>query len=282
MTLTEEVELATVTVTPVAEGVSLTPSRSYGYENTIIELNLNASMKDPDAAKSTQADSSTETTTIVITGLGEHAEFYVGGTGSWSSLYTQTTWDPSTGSYTITGLSQDQLNSLGFKQAISAITDQNTSKAGTQIRVELYTQEDEPSVAPSASTFADVDLTLWAQYATNTHDVLLWTGEKINGYAGNDTVQLRFGENLTGAELSAKLKNIEVIDLGVAGANEITGLTAADVFKMTDANNRLSILGDAEDHVNLGAGWTQNNNVYTATHSGQEITLTIGANIVID
>ena len=42
-----------------------------------------------------------------------------------------------------------------------------------------------------------------------------------------------------------------------SGANQITGLTMQDVLDMTDENNALKILGDANDKVNLDSNWTQ-------------------------
>ena len=98
-----------------------------------------------------------------------------------------------------------------------------------------------------------------AQKATTGNDTLLYTASSINAGAGTDTIQLRSGETVSGATLAENLKNVEVLDLSVNGANNITSLTASHVLTMTDAAHTLKINGTAEDTVELGLGWTQCN-----------------------
>lgn len=110
--------------------------------------------------------------------------------------------------------------------------------------------------------------------ATTKDDDLIWSGEAINGRAGTDTVHLRYGEELTGKELADKLSNIEVLDLGVDGANKITDLTAKQVKKIIGAGDILTIKGSEADSVSLSGDWIDHGNgSYTGTVNGHDVTL---------
>ena len=101
-------------------------------------------------------------------------------------------------------------------------------------------------------------LNVFDQLATAGADTLIWTGATINGRGGKDTVQLRYGEDLTGAELAEQLSNIEVIDLSIAGANAITGLTAGHVGDIVSADDdTLVISGGADDSLELSGVWVE-------------------------
>ncbi|MFD1007728.1 immunoglobulin-like domain-containing protein [Oceanisphaera ostreae] len=258
--LTESTAIANVVIDAKADGLVINPTRAFGKEGDVIALNLNAAMNDPDPATSTQPDDSTETTSLILTGLGEHAEFFIKGVHLDTSESTgrTVTYDVSNQSYTITGLSQDDLNALGFKQAKSALVDQDLDKSGLQIGVEAWTVESSNADSTKVtSEKATIDLNISNQLAGTGDDTLIWTGQAINGRGGEDTIQLRFGESLSGTQLSDQLKNIEVIDMQGSGANTITGLTVADVIGMTDSDNVLKIFGDSEDEITLGKEWTK-------------------------
>jgi hypothetical protein len=245
-------------------------------------------------------DTSQETTTLQLTGLGDHASFYIGTTqihgtsGSHSVSY-----DAGTDTWTIIGLTQNDLDGLGFKQARAAMTDQDTGATGVQIGVKAWTV-DGTSVSDSVDT--TITTRISPQLSTSSNDTLIWTGNSINGLGGNDTIQLRFGEDLDGSALRTNLKNIEVLDLSIGGANSITNLTAKDVLDMTDSRNTLRINGTAEDEVTLGtwdpnaavdddevvwstgttgAGSQAGYTVYTATIGSQLVTLEVNS-IIID
>lgn len=108
----------------------------------------------------------------------------------------------------------------------------------------------------------------------------------------DDTIQLRFGESVSGSDLAKELDNIEVIDLGVQGANSITSLTVADVLEMTDSRNTLRIDGDNADSVDLneaiwgagtaGADSNAGYTVYTVVTGNQAVTLEIQNGINIE
>ncbi|TBU96311.1 hypothetical protein DNK44_03920, partial [Pseudomonas dryadis] len=248
-----------LSVTPVADGISLTPTPSFGKEGEIIQLNLNAEIKDLRQAGST--DASTESATLQLKGLGEHAAFYLDAV--LIDMQSRVSYDADEDVYTIDGLSPDDIDRLGFVQALSDI--------GT-LEVRARTVESAAPDAPSAwSDWSAITTNINAQYGTTGNDRLLWTGAAINGRGtgDTDTIQLRYGESLAGSELAARLDNIEVIDLSIGGANAITGLSIQDVLDITDARNTLRILGDSEDSLSLGSGWElTGNNAGYAVYSG--------------
>ncbi|HET6537282.1 MAG TPA: Ig-like domain-containing protein [Sphingopyxis sp.] len=248
----ESFDLGSLTITPVANGISINPTISFGNEGQVIALNINASMADAAVAESTAPDGSTETTTLEITGLGEFAAFYDG-----EELLENVSYNKATDTYTITGLSQAQLDKLGFVQAAGSIKDQDDDTAGTQISIKAWTVESDGG-AESNAVESDMTVSIAPQLATSGDDVLIWTGAAINGRGGIDMVALRYGESVSNVDLAGKLRNIEGIDLSVGGANSITGgLTLADVLKITGkSNGTLTIDGDGDDSVVLSNEWT--------------------------
>ena len=59
----------------------------------------------------------------------------------------------------------------------------------------------------------------------------------------------------------SRTRSLERIDIGGAGNNTLT-LSVRDVLNLSEESNELLVLGDADDVVNRGAGWT------TATAGG--------------
>ncbi|MEQ1078163.1 DUF5801 repeats-in-toxin domain-containing protein, partial [Acinetobacter johnsonii] len=280
--LTETKAIGDLVVNAVANGVDIKATLTFGKENEIIPLNLNASMHDPKVSEVAN-DSSTETMTIQLTGLGQYASFYIDGVQISSSQITVSGTGSST-TYTITGLTQSNIDKLGFKQAKAALTDQDSATTGTQIGVEAWTVESGAGNSASAPVSTNITVNMTAQQATIGNDTLLYTASSINAGAGTDTIQLRSGETVSGATLAANLKNVEVLDLSVNGANNITSLTASHVLTMTDAAHTLKINGTAEDTVELGLDWspgaTNNGYVtYTSTVSGTAVTLLVSENV---
>ena len=107
----------------------------------------------------------------------------------------------------------------------------------------------------STATTGKVNINISATTPTSGNDLFLWDGTAINGFGGEDTVQLRFDDNLGTTDFS-KMENIEIIDMSgkASGNNSITGLTPEDVFNMTDDDNLLKIIADKSDTVDFYAG----------------------------
>jgi VCBS repeat-containing protein len=269
-TRVDTLELDDVTVMPVANGITLDPTNSFGTEGTIIPLNLNAAMVDSEEAVVVAApDESVETTTLQVQGLGAHAAFYIGA----ELVTSHVSYDAGKDTYTLTGLSQSALDNLGFVQAKAAVTDQATATSGVQVKVTAYTMD---GTEMSTSTSDTVTLNLSTQLSTSGNDDLIWTGEALDGRGGADTVNLRLGENLTGDELAAKLANIETLDLGIDGVNGITDLSPENVEAITDNTNALTITKTTADSLSLSGGWTDNGDgSFTGTVSGEDVTLTV-------
>ncbi|NYT25604.1 cadherin-like domain-containing protein, partial [Alcaligenaceae bacterium] len=293
--LVQTFDLEPVVVKPVANGIVITPTSAFGPENSVISLNLNAAMQDMVSAGS--GDENTETATLRITGLGEHASFYIQGALIHQHETIQIT---SSGSgqatvYTISGLQQEQLDKLGFKQARASLVDQSEDDGGLQIKVEGWTVErDAVTGQPVGDSSGNPDegfitLSVSGQLGTTGNDTLIWTGEPIDGRSGSDTVQMRYGENLTGAQLAANLRNIEAIDMGIAGANAITGLTPEQLKAIAGSGSSLTISGSAGDSLSLSGPWVDNGNgTYTGTIPGGSggadtvVTLTVSGGVAVD
>ena len=273
----DTVPLETVTVTAIANGLTIDPTISFGTEGRIIDLNLNAAMIDDAAASAAVADGSIETTTLQITGLGEYAAFYVG-----TTLINAVSYDAVHDVYTITGLSQDDLDDLGFVQAASALTDQDAGSAGTQVAVTAWTVES-ANGAESAHVSDTLTVAVTPVLATTGNDGFLWSGQAIDGKAGTDTVALRAGEDVSHTSLATLLKNVEVIDLSAPGENSITGgLSINDVVKITGSSSgTLTINGDADDKVELSSAseWSTSG---TITDGHVAYISTSGATLLID
>ncbi|TGD65744.1 hypothetical protein EYC08_07675 [Tabrizicola sp. WMC-M-20] len=267
----QSIPLGSVTVNPVANGLTLDATNAFGIEGKINPLNLNASMVDAhDTSVVGAPDASQETATLEITGLGQFAAFYNGNTLRTNGV----SYDADSDTYTLTGLSQPELDNLGFVQAIAAI-----NNGPVQVRAWTVDGSD-----VSAAVDGILVLNLTAQLGTTGADRLIWTGELINAGAGVDTIHIRYGENLTGATLGANLRNIEVLDLLIAGANSISDLTPDQVKQMIGAGSNLTIRGSVEDLVTLSGDWSNTGDgVYTGVPvGGTTVTLTIEGGIATE
>ena len=231
-----------LTVTAVANGVTLSPTASLGNEGDIIELNLNPSMVDLiDVGNN---DSSVETVTLQFNGLGEYAEFFVDGLSISTGDATNVSYDASTETYTITGLTENQVTELGVLQ--SAL------EFGT-VQIRAQTVETDGGDTSDWTEFKNITINITKQLATSEDNSLLYDGNVINGLAGDDTINLRFGENLDfDGEANGLLTNIEVINLGDTDYDHrLDNLSLTDVQAMTDVDNILTIEGDSGDSVTL-------------------------------
>jgi T1SS-143 domain-containing protein len=281
----EDRQFFDLVVDPVADGITLAPNPSFGTEGEIITFNFNADFID--ARQEGDTDASVEAATLEIRGLGEHTAFYIGNT-----LIDAGQISYSDGVWTITGLSRGDLGNLGFVQAADEIDGTLQIRGRTQeyeVDGEGSANLNEPVGEPSDwSNWETIQTTINEQFATGGNDTLLWTGSLIDGRGGDDTIQLRYAETLSGEELADNLRNIEVIDMTGRGADRITSLSIEDVLNMTDSRNTLRISGDAEDSVQLelDGGWSTGETnagyiTYTGMHNGNTVTLEV-QNTLID
>ena len=241
-----------VTVNGVADGISITPTLSFGTEGQVVALNLNSSMPDGDGS---------ELATITIKGLGAFAAFH-DGDGLLSATY-----NTGTDTYTISHLTNTQVTNLGMVQ-----------KDGSYDLLITAQTTDSPGGDTSALVSGTMHVDISAVVPTSGNDNLLFDGASLNGLGGVDTIQFRLGENLGAADYS-KLDNIERLDLMPVGQNHsLTDLRIQDVLDMTDSGKSLTILGDAGDSVSLkngaGADWTLSG---TTTDSGHSYNIYVNA-----
>ena len=268
-------------VNPVANGIEMNPTLSFGDAGELIALNLNASMKDPIAATGAIGDTHTERTELKLTGFpsGEKVQFFIGTEVGNGTLDGRVTYDSGSNEYTIRDLTQAELDSLQFVHG----TTSGPEPIG--ITAKTYEVDDSGNRVSdfSAEATSTVNINISPAVATSGNDVFLWDGSAINGFGGEDTVQLRFGDDLGSTDF-AKLENIEVIDMSGAasGANSIASLRPEDVLEMTDENNALTIMRDSNDTVNVDASWGAGNTSgntttysYTDPDSGIKINLEV-------
>ncbi len=267
-------------VAPQADGLTLNPTLSFGVAGDRIALNLNVHMKDPRPAAGAGDDAHTERTTLELRDFPDAQKvlFYTGA----ADLIADGRATYESGKWTITGLTQEELDNLQFMHG--------STTGSPEIIINAWTYEvdaDGNQVGDlSAPATGAMEINVDATLPTAGADLFLWEGSPIDGLGGSDTVQLRFGDNL-GSGAFSQLSNIEVIDMsGVAsGVNTIAALSVEDVFNMTDDNNLLKLLGDAEDSVTLGAGWGTGEvngdlTIYTATHGGTEVKVEVQTTLI--
>jgi hypothetical protein len=199
-------------VAPKADGFETdTPvvEQSFGREGDIIALNLNLAMKDRQSAGA--GDSSQESVTLTLTGLGEHASFYVG-----TTLHSAS-YDKESDTYTLSGLNQNDLDHLGFIQAKDALTDQNSGAAGLQIGFTAHTVDGSDVSHTISGSF---DLTLSSQSGAGVvlDDSSSNHGNLIGG-SGNDILLGGAGDDiLRGGTGNDRLEGGSGNDVLIGGA----------------------------------------------------------------
>ncbi|NLB83735.1 MAG: hypothetical protein GX791_05765, partial [Synergistaceae bacterium] len=215
-----------LTITPVADGITLNPTLSFGTEGQGVHLNLNSSMLDTDGS---------ETVTLTLKGLGDHAAFSAGSGSAFTTLY-----NADTDTYTLSGIEHDHIDKLSVIQ---------TAGTYSNVQVEAWTIDGSDESNHVSDTFK---LDIAEKIPTAEDDILLYkTGGSFDGREGIDTLLLRPGEDIDFAT-DPLIRNMEIIDLDNTGANHvISNLTVQDVLNITDENNDLKILGNSWDTVNL-------------------------------
>jgi VCBS repeat-containing protein len=252
-------------ITGVADGISaLTPSLSFGDEGDLVPLNLNATLEDADGS---------ETVNLTIQGAGEFAAFYDGSDNLLGADY-----DEGTDTYSISGLSVDDVNDLSILQTARE----------ESITVNMKTVEND-NVDTSGTESATFELDINPVDTTSGDDVILFDDTRsYDGQEGSDTLQLRLGDDLDFGN-DPDLLNIEVLDLETSGGDhEVSNIALQDVLDITDGDNELFITGDSGDTVSLLEGtesnvndqWSQNGTVTVTDFNGtgEDITFDIYVN----
>jgi hypothetical protein len=226
-----------ITVNPLADGLTITPDNSFGFEGEHVALNFNASMLDSDGS---------ETATIALTGLGGSASFFAGATHTpISAVYVA-----GTDTYTLSGITSTEIDNLYFTLG---------SPLTGNVDVTAYTVETSNSNISSTVT-GSFNVNISALSGTSGPDTFEYDGtSSFDGLDGNDTITMRFDESINFDTNNPVIRNIESIDLRGSGDNSIQHLSVQDVIDVTDSNNYLTIFGDSNDSVNIidDGNWTQ-------------------------
>ena len=257
-------------VTPVANGFELlNPVLSFGNDGYVTDvtgsptanqrpanrilLSLNAGMYDLDGS---------ETVTISFTGIGDHASFYKSDGSILSSTVSPVdpyvSYNSGSDTYTLYHIpvydsspsNRFDVNNLYLVQSAGYVPG---------VQVSAWTVESANGDISSPAATGSFDLNIAAYEPTTGHDTLLYDGTTLparsyDGLAGDDTLVLRKGEDIAFDDpTTARLRNIENIDLSVTGINAVSSLEASDVLAVTDARDALYILGSTGDSVELGS-----------------------------
>ncbi|MDY0117188.1 MAG: hypothetical protein RBR59_06405, partial [Sulfurimonadaceae bacterium] len=214
----------TGTITPVADGVTIDPTKTFGDAFSWIDLKLNANMKDVDGS---------EVMNLELGGLGKNAQFRLEG----NLIDVDATYNTTTSKWELKGITYDQINNVQF----------TNDKSGTVTVTATTSEVDKDGNVIKVN---EVDLTSAATVQT-TFELKL--ADTIGDFKLDAGVSLDF-DNL-GAITT--LKGINTIDLSAAGANNLLNLTLEDVLAMSDNLGEITIKGKAEDTVTLkvGNGW---------------------------
>ncbi|MGJ0320459.1 Calx-beta domain-containing protein [Aliarcobacter cryaerophilus] len=215
-------------ITPVADGVTIDPTLTFGKAFEWVDLKLNANMKDVDGS---------ETMSLELSGLGANAQFRINGTDTLGS--TQAVWDNATNKWTISGIKYDQINNIQF----------TNDKTVNSVGVKAWTVENDKNGIPLTGDNAYKSAEVTKDFKLDIKDV-------------GGILSLEKDINLDFSKLdNSSLKGINEIDLGIAGENKIENLKLEDVLKLTNNSGELIIKGDNNDKVSLkneaGKTWSK-------------------------
>jgi hypothetical protein len=241
-------------VAPVADAVNpafFQPTKTFNKSsdpgNAHIPLNLNLILDDQDGS---------ETATLTFKGLGALASFYDKAGNEVVASYNSVD-----DKYTLSGVpAYDPLGNYDVNNLFVV----QSARTGT-VTVTAYTVDTAPGYGgtydSSGSTITRTfTLDIASVVPTTGDDTLLYDGTTLpaptyDGLAGDDTLVLRKGEDIAFDDpTTARLRNIEIIDLTVSGVNAVLSLDASDILDVTDGDDTLYILGNSvDDSVGLGA-----------------------------
>lgn len=173
-------------VEPKADGIeSFAPSRAFNGQDGLVHLNLNIALVDrEDASVDGAEDESHETVSLTLKGLGEHALFLID-----REVYESVAYDAENDIYTVTGLSQDQVNNLAFVQT--------GDRVESKVQVEAWTQDGDDT---SEKVSGDFDLSIIERSpvaGTDGNDIIVGAKgiDTLLGGGGDDIIYGGSGDN---------------------------------------------------------------------------------------
>ncbi|MGJ0301563.1 Ig-like domain-containing protein, partial [Aliarcobacter cryaerophilus] len=214
-------------ITPVADGVTIDPTLTFGKAFEWIDLKLNANMKDVDGS---------ETMSLELSGLSNGAMFKVG-----DKVLDVNQAKYENGKWTITGIKYDEINKIEFMN----------DKTVETVNVKAWTQEIDKDGKPYTTDIKS---------GSDSKDFKL----DIKDVGG--ILELDKGINLDFSKLeTTSLKGINSIDLSKDGKNKLENLKLSDVLSMTNNKGELIIKGDNQDEVSFkkNDGWNKGSTTET-------------------
>lgn len=217
-------------ITPVADGVTVSPTLTFGDAFSWIDLKLNANMKDVDGS---------EVMNLKITGLDASAQFklangtlFDGLTGNPKATYVGSKWE-------LEGITYDQINNIQFAHDKS-VTSVGVTASTTEVKTD-GTQIGTPSAEVTGNFKLDIK-------------------DIAGDFKLDKGVSLDFDKiGAISSEVTA-LKGINKIDLTETGSNKLLNLSLQDVLDMSGSSKEIKITGLAEDKVSFknetGKNWS--------------------------
>jgi len=161
-----------------------------------------------------------ETMSLEISGLNESAQFQLEDGSEVSATFADNKW-------TLEGVSYENINNIQFAhdKSVDTVNVNASTVDGSVVSTSESTGSFKLDIAEVSGTF------------------------KLDAGLSLDFSKL---DDLSSA------KNIDTIDLGIAGENKLENLTLDDILDMTDSNNEIKIDGDNADSVALtGGDWSK-------------------------
>jgi hypothetical protein len=219
--------IQSVTVNGIADGISLTPTLSFGAEGQIVALNLNSTMPDQDAS---------ETATFSFKGLGEYATFFAGSTALTASYVA------GTDTYTLSGLTPAQVSALGVSQ----------QDGHYDVSVTAFTT-DSPGTDASLPVSTTLSLDINPIVTSASNDILTGTAgdDRLIGGAGNDTLTGGLGADVFAWKLGDQgLPGTPAVDR-ITDFNTVANGDKLDLRDLLQGENHASGTGNLGNYLHF-------------------------------
>ena len=264
-------------IRPIADGVTFDPTTILGSQGKWALLNLNANMIDVDGS---------ETVTIVITDGGTTLTSDILRFKTSDGVLLSPVWNQSTNTYTLSGITADQLNNLRIQSSVPIegnlnFTLSTVDSAGSLINI---------SSTVTKPVLVDIDFTSVFEGGTED-DILDASGQNIavhyKGGDGSDTLIGGSGKDtLEGDAGNDYLSGNAGADTLRGGAGNDTLVFAADNLLMDGGiGNDTLLINIADTSINFSnfnAGVFDNLETINMTGNGKQSLLNIKTSDVID
>ncbi|MCT7504593.1 Ig-like domain-containing protein [Aliarcobacter cryaerophilus] len=224
-------------ITPVADGVTIDPTLTFGKAFEWIDLKLNANMEDVDGS---------ETMSLELSGLGANAQFRINGTDTLVSA------EYSSGKWTITGIAFDQINNIQF----------TNDKAVDNVGVKAWTVEAGMLPTDTGAKSSEVNST----FNLDIKDVggILSLEEKVNLDFSKLSTDLLKGLNTINLSITGenKLENLKLDDI-LKMTNDSGELTIKGL-----GEDKVSFKNETGNTWSKAVGTGDNAGFYIYTNSG--------------